>query len=289
MNDFIVLCVGGDARYVYMCEQLAKKYTVAAYRTTAAPRGAAVLSELSELKEKADMLVLPMLKNVIYENEKAYISCGKDSICIDDLLTCIKDDAIITGGTVDDRTASYFEEHGFDITDYFKRKELIIKNCIPTAEGALMIALQEQITTVFGSKVLVTGFGNVAKATARLFSAVGANVECVVRRKEAAAEAFEANIKAYGFDNIAEHIDKFDIVINTVPALVINEKLIEKMNKKALIIDLASMPGGVDKEAAKANGIRCIHALALPGKTAPVTAGRFLAETVENIISEGRE
>ena len=288
-RETVILCVGGDARTIYMCEQLARDHSVLAYKTVSAPDGVKMIDVLSDHTGVADVLVLPMLKNIIYENNTAYLPCRDSNVCLEELILCLKEDALITGGLADDKINQHFSERGFELTDYFKRKELVIKNCIPTAEGALMIAMQEQPTTVFGSRVLITGYGNVAKAAARLFSAAGAKVVCAIRRNEAAAEAQCQGFETVDFEELAQCIDSFETVINTVPAPVIQKALIDRMSSDALIIDLASMPGGVDRKAASARGIRCIHALALPGKAAPAAAGRYLAETVENIISERRE
>jgi len=77
-----------------------------------------------------------------------------------------------------------------------------------------------------------------------------------------------------------------DIVFNTVPAMVLDRDLLFKLNKEALIIDLASKPGGVDFLAAEELGIKTIHALGLPGKTAPVSAARIIKDTIYNILEE---
>ena len=44
--------------------------------------------------------------------------------------------------------------------------------------------------------------------------------------------------------------------------------------------------GGTDFDAAEALGIRAEHALALPGKCAPDTAGALIAQTVLTILQE---
>jgi len=46
---------------------------------------------------------------------------------------------------------------------------------------------------------------------------------------------------------------------------------------------------GVDCEAAKALGLSVIHALSLPGKVAPETAGEIICDTVCNIFEERDE
>ena len=51
-------------------------------------------------------------------------------------------------------------------------------------------------------------------------------------------------------------------------------------------MDLASKPGGVDMEAASRLGVRVIWALSLPGKVAPVTAGKIIRDTIYHILNE---
>ena len=56
----------------------------------------------------------------------------------------------------------------------------------------------------------------------------------------------------------------FDAVINTVPAPVLPRTLLQQLPGGALIIDLASLPGGTDFAAAEELGLHAEHALALP-------------------------
>ena len=61
---------------------------------------------------------------------------------------------------------------------------------------------------------------------------------------------------------------------------------LENVKKDALVIDLASNPGGVDRNAIKEKKIKFIWALSLPGKVAPVTSAEFIKDTLYNIFNE---
>ncbi|MEG2989378.1 MAG: dipicolinate synthase, partial [Oscillospiraceae bacterium] len=61
---------------------------------------------------------------------------------------------------------------------------------------------------------------------------------------------------------------------------------LSELRPGALVIDLASKPGGVDFEAATRLGVHVIWALSLPGKVAPVTAGAAIRDTVYHILEE---
>ena len=78
----------------------------------------------------------------------------------------------------------------------------------------------------------------------------------------------------------------YDLVVNTVPARILSEEDLEDLRPGCLVIDLASKPGGVDLEAAARLGVKVIWALSLPGKVAPVTAGKSIKITIYNILHE---
>lgn len=90
---------------------------------------------------------------------------------------------------------------------------------------------------------------------------------------------------AYGlctrdFEERKTHFADYDYIFNTVPAQVVDRGVLEACKKDAAVIDIASAPGGVDFEAAKALGIAAKLCLGLPGKYAPKTAGEILAEEI---------
>ncbi len=172
------------------------------------------------------------------------------------------------------------------VVDYYEREEFSVLNAIPTAEGALATVMAELPITVHGMHVGVVGFGRIGKTTSSLFRAVGAEVTVFARSFASLAWAQTYNCKPEHFDRLREMAHTFDCILNTVPALVIDAAILEKMRQDTLIIDLASKPGGVDFHAAQRLGIRALPALSLPGKTSPDTAGRIISETVLNILCE---
>ena len=172
--------------------------------------------------------------------------------------------------------------------DYLKDEELILKNAISTGEGALNIAISETPTTIFKSKVLITGFGRVSKATAKIFHGLGADVYIAARRKEAVCEAECIGYTGLDIKKMNDIKSQMDIIINTVPAMVLHREFLKGLKKDALIIDLASKPGGVDFDAARDLNVRVIWALSLPGKIAPISSGKFIYETISFYLNERR-
>ena len=140
--------------------------------------------------------------------------------------------------------------------------------------------------TLAGCSAAVIGFGRVGKALCRLLSAMGAHVTAVSR-----SERDLAGSEACGYIP-ADHAalpgiaGEQDVIFNTVPHTVVTEEVLAAMKKDAPLIDLASRPGGVDTMAASRLGIRVISALSLPGKVAPVTAGKIIAKCLDKRLRE---
>lgn len=281
MQKKVFLCVLGDARQIYMCKALAKYGVVYAYGIDCFDDSIISLDDISAMTQKADILVLPIMKS-----DGLNISQNGRRIDCSDLALHLKSNAIVTGGRLSTKQIEFFSSLGFDVKDYFKRDELVIKNCIPTAEGALQLAMQEMACTIKGSRVLIIGYGRVGKACGDIFYAMGADTVCTARRLSSLAEAENNHLSAFLLDELYGHIDSFDLIINTVPALILDKPLLNAVGKDTLIIDLASTPGGVDFKAAAQLNKKVLHALSLPGKVAPVTSGEIIAKAVLNILSE---
>ena len=161
-----------------------------------------------------------------------------------------------------------------------------IAYAFPTAEGAIQIALEEMPVTLHGSRALVIGYGRLGKALAPRLAGLGAKVSVAARKYADLAWA-----EGFGFGT--EHTGElkgwlcgYDLVVNTVPVRVLREAELADLKPGCLVIDLASKPGGVDFDAAARLGVKAFWALSLPGKVAPVTAGKSIKTTIYNILTE---
>ena len=159
-------------------------------------------------------------------------------------------------------------------------------NALPTAEGAIQIAMEELPITLHDARVLVIGFGRLGQALAPRLRALGARVWVAARRYEQRAAAESMGLGSEGMHRLPDWLCGYDLVLNTVPAPVLGARELNALKERALVIDLASRPGGVDMDAAAALGVRVIWALSLPGKVAPVTAGRYIKDTIYHIMEE---
>jgi len=187
-------------------------------------------------------------------------------------------------GIAKDYLKELAKQHRIQLFEINSMNEFAILNAVPTAEGAIQIAMEQLPITIHGAKSLLLGLGRVGMTLARMLDGIGAKVTVVSRSLEELARAKEMGLDTILLDYLEQEIQSYQIIFNTIPALVLTKEVLRKVNCEALIIDVASSPGGTDFAAAKELGLQAILALGLPGKVAPKTAGQILGEVIPKII-----
>ncbi len=190
----------------------------------------------------------------------------------------------LLAGRVDGRLRAMAAARGLTAEDYFDREDLAVRNAVPTAEGALRIAMESVPVTIHGASCVVTGFGRVGQALALRLRALGAKVWVAERSPARQALAESLALPWGGFERLPARLATADLVFNTVPAPVLGEGELAALRQGTPVIELASAPGGADSEAAAHYGVRLIPAPGLPGKEAPLTAARALRDTVYHMM-----
>ena len=229
-----------------------------------------------------DVIILPM--PVTSDLKTLNAPFNKVKISLSELEEHIRPDSLILGGRLNEDFYTLFENH--KCIDYYEREELMIKNAVPTAEGAIELAIAETPITIAKSKCLIIGYGRIGKVLAHHLKAMDAFVTVSARKYQTLAWIDVDGYTAVHNKDLIKNIHSYDVIFNTAPALILDEDILAKINPDTVVIDLASKPGGVDFQKAKDFGLKVIWALSLPGKTAPLTSGRIIKETISNILYE---
>lgn len=276
-----ILVAGGDMRQVYCAVKLSSvsDTSVKGFSANILPEKMNI--EISDNDDNSlyDFLVLPVPP--LDENGMITAPFTSEKINPAEIHSLLKPDAVIFAGKSDKRLKDIFEDK--EIIDYMEREELSLKNAIPTAEGAVEIALNELPVTLNGIKVLIVGLGRIGTALAEILKGFGADITASVRNAKGTAKARILGIKSVCTNKMDTD---YKLVFNTVPELIFDNELLSRFSDETLFIDLASKPGGIDFDSASVLGKKVVWALGIPGKTAPVTSGEFIAETVINILTE---
>ena len=279
--------VGGDLRQVKLAQLLADDgHTVHTYALGNPPEAGSGPSAESSLRhvDRADCVILPL--TISSSPGRLNAPLAPEEPTLESVLDPLSPSQFLCGGLVDPTVQSLARARGLTIHDYFAREELAVANAVPTAEGAIQLAMEHLPVTILGARVLVVGFGRVGRLTAQRFQALGARVSVAARKYEQLAWARAMGLGAESLGHLAGWLCGYDLVVNTVPARVLGRPELEDLKSDCLILDLASKPGGVDLSTAGELGLTVIWALSLPGKVAPVTAGAAIKTTIYNMLHE---
>ncbi len=281
--------IGGDLRTIKLAVMLAKEQNqVYVYG----------LEKAEELKNIKNIEQCESIKKAIQEVEIVigpipFSSNGKTinmpfsdkEISIREMMHVINAKVLIAGGITPEVYEMANDEY-IEIIDIMKREELAVLNTIATAEGTIQVAIENTNKIIHGSEILILGFGRIGKVLARKLAGLSAKVTCAARKDEDLAWIQAYGHKATNINSIGENLKLYDIIINTVPHIILNEERLKYIKKDCLLIDLASNPGGIDKKSVKDNKLKFVWALSLPGKVAPITTAEFIKDTIYNIIKE---
>lgn len=272
--------IGGDLRQLTLAKLLAEDgYTV---KIAGFDKGPGTFSQTPPDIWESNVIILPIPASHDGITVNAPYSENPILINTDVLLK----NTLILGGGISDKLAAVLESAKVKYIDYLKRDELMIQNAIPTAEGAIEIAFSEMPVTLHSSSCLVVGYGRIGKILSAMLKGIGANVTVSARKCPDLAWIGSLGYTPIHNSDLINEISRFDVIFNTVPAMILDKAILKNVHPDTLIIDLASKPGGVDFITAKDLGLKVIWSLGLPGKVAPITSGKIIKDTVINILNE---
>lgn len=281
INSFIV--VGGDSRQLYMAEYLnSLGYKIQIYGLP--EKNLKCVTNIKDAISESDGIIFPL---PVTRDNKYIFSIVPMKETADDIFSMINRNQPIFAGMITKSFDVRLRKKSEFVYDYFKREDVTVMNTVPTVQGILKVIIDNIDYTVHSSKCAVFGYGRVAKLTAEILDSLGAEITVVARKSGDIATAKTKGLNSVFISDFKNCADEFDIIVNTVPSLVIDRNILEKLKKDCLIIDVASAPFGTDFAVAYELGLKALQSSSLPGKVAPKTAGKIIADGIINIIKEG--
>ncbi len=278
--------IGGDDRELYMISELLKlgAYIVGVgFEKANSMEGLNLVASTIEAVGQVDALLFPM-----YGTDERGVIKAKYSnspiILNKEVLQAIPLHVPLFIGWARPALKSAADMVGIRIIETANLDQIAILNSIPSAEGAIQMAMEASTITIHGSEAFVLGLGRCGWTLARTLKGMGAQVTGVARKPADLARATEMGLKAVHFSDLEEEIGRAEFIFNTVPQHVMDKVMLDRVARDAVIIDIASIPGGTDFEYAQQSGIKAMLAPGLPGIVAPKTAGRMLAQVYPQLI-----
>ncbi|WP_170311570.1 dipicolinate synthase subunit DpsA [Vallitalea okinawensis] len=276
-----ILVLGGDLRVVYLANHLSLNNQVFTYGLEHDELTDAV-AKVSDLSGAFDMVIGP----IPLSRDNIYLNCPtiKEKIKLEEIKKLC--DTLLIGCKIPENLRNHLVSENVSVIDILDRDDFAIANALPTAEGAIQIAMENTPFILTGTPCLVLGFGRCGKILAEKLKGLGAKVTVEARKVKDIEFILAYGYNALPLHELTENISKYAIIFNTIPHAILNEERLAYVKKDCLIIDLASKPGGTDFDAATQRGIKAILALGLPGKCAPKTASEIIYRCILNILDD---
>lgn len=275
MAEYDIAVVGGDKRTAYMIPFFREKgYRVIGYK----------VYRNNDMEIKADGYA-DSLKQAV---ESASVVVGgipiekKGILSLRELSRHIRKHHKIFGGVIPDAFRQECSERGIDCYDFMKDESIAIFNAVATAEGAILEAMLHKQTNIHHSRTLVLGYGRCGKVLCDKLKGLSAMVSVCGNSAPELAMAEALGIDVLPLKKLGEKIGEFEYIYNTIPAIVLGEEILEKVDDDALIIDIASGRGGLDYKEAEEK-VNALHCLGLPGKYAAKVSAQKLSEYVMSL------
>lgn len=247
-----------------------------------------------EVKDKREEYLLDALKGSGYRAEYMtdenieladVLLFAMSSKISPEIVSHVKRGCVAFSRGADAELAELYMSKGILHLDYMDDEAFVVKNAHLTAEGALSFLIQNCDISLRHMHALVLGYGRVAKSMAKVLKDNYSQVDIATDNKleRNIAVAFEDN--TFSLSGYHHKLPEYNAIINTVPKIILQGEILKLIDKKCFILDLASLPGGLDFKEAEDLGLKFMHALGVPGRIAPKTAGLYLKDSiVERLI-----
>lgn len=283
MGRFLIL--GKEERQKYLFQMLCSKGQTVTYCDTWLDGG-------------YDAVMLPVAKSAEYlEQIEDHLQAGE----------------YVFGCNFPSKIVEHKRRQGIFFIDYMKEEGAAYTNAAATAEGAIAEAILSGKETLCGRPMLVMGFGRCGQMLAQRLQALGGKVTVYEKDPEKLAIA-----AAFGWDTVmaeeetapyeagavtvancslepekktsetkltAEFWGRFVYVFNTIPAPVLGASRLSHIRHDAVLIDIASAPGGLDYAYCAQKGMTAKLCSGLPAKYAPKSAAQLLFNIIESYLN----
>lgn len=289
MTENKLCIVGGDKRYLNLIKLLKSDCynDILSFGFNKIDGSKETISDLYNTIDKSDIVIFPSpvaidnFLNMPLSDIKVKLNSDLADVCKGKYILCGFHERLLNSSNRWNRSL---------IFDYFLDEALLVKNAFLTSEAAINASYKHIDFPINKSNILVCGFGRIGKSLSYMLKGLGASVTISARKDKDIAWIDCLGFKSVETGEISQLTSShsFDIIYNTIPQLIFDEKIISGLKGSPIIIDLASLPGGIDLNSAKKFKIKSYQELALPGKYFPLESAIVIKDSILNIINKLR-
>ena len=283
-DSYKIAVIGGDRRQVYLAQILAERgcrVTVCGLCESVRDERIRETAALKEALEGADAVAAPV---PLLRDGRITGAYAAPNMNVETLFERMPGTAAFFAGNIPGDVRARAEERGAKVYDMMQDELTAVRNAVAAAEGAAAEAVMRSPVTLTKSRCLVLGYGRCGRALTHLLKAFVCRVLVLEKDSVKSAEACVLADGIVSVDALEDAAGDADFIFNTVPEMILTEKLLRRVKKRTWILDLASAPGGVDYGEAKRLSVNAVLLPGLPGRYAPYSSAEILADYIEERI-----
>lgn len=230
--DKCISFVCGDARQIYLANFFSEngyKSFVYGISSPLLSPNCTICNNLKDTIKSSYVVVFPYRIDCISLSE------------LEDIIPLLTN-KIVFGGCIPDTLKNTFNNNHVQFYDYFKVNYVNKLNAIATAEGCIYHAIGNSKVNLHNNNSLVIGYGNCGSVLAHKLYGLGSKVTVACRNPYSNACAYTNSLNYVDINNLSNIIYDYPFIFNTVPIIIFNRKVLSKINKDSIIIDIASSP-----------------------------------------------
>ena len=215
-----------------------------------------------------------------FENPVFVLPFSLSSQTLSEILASLPEGCTAFGGGIGEEPARLASAKKIRYVNVLSDEEFCQENASLTAEASLSLLISSTELSLNGMRVAVFGYGRIGSRLARMLLSHGASVKVFTSSK---AELSELSARGISSAHLwkRQDIDSFSAIVNTIPLHhVIPRDTLACLDRRAVVIDLASGNNNVDWQGMKLIGIKGEHATSLPGKFSPASAASVLERAI---------
>ena len=283
-DSYKIAVIGGDKRQVYLARILTKKgYEVTVYGLCERAHDERIqeAASLKEAMQEVDAAVGPV---PFIRSGRITGTCEAPDINIETLFDKLPENADFFAGNIPDEVRRYAQGKGIRAYDMMKDELVAARNAVATAEGVVAEAITRSPVNLTKSRCLVLGYGRCGRTLTRLLKSFLCRVLVFEKDMTRAADAFVVTDGIVTETDLTDAIGNVDFIFNTVPERILPEERLRHVGESTWILDIASVPGGLDYRAAEALSVNAVLLPGLPGRYAPASSAEILADFIESQV-----
>lgn len=208
------------------------------------------------------------------------------TLYVEDVLSEARNGAVLLTGRGMERElqSKRFQGKGWRVCPYEGDEAFRRANAEISAEGAVHEAMKRTDRTLDGLSILVMGYGLFGRATVRKLLALGATVWVGVRREEQRLLAISDGARALPLSELHLIAGSVDMLMNTIPARVLDDAALAALPVSTPFLELASAPYAIDSAEAARRAPHYELLPALPARYAPKSAAEALRRATHRLL-----